>query len=876
MKKITFFLAAMCCAVSLYAADCERGGNCGYDENNLIAWTYNEGVLSFKGSGVMASYDALNPAPWDCWKDEVTAVVFEHNVSFIAEYAFNGFTHLATVQLPTDSFVIGKYAFAGCTALEEIVIPAKVKYIRKNAFNGAGLQNVYLLGEEPFEFLNYGGWDVPFNACASLEHIYVPAGSLSAYQAYWSANADNASYVVKMSEGAPTYPVAGNEFVVDGLKYQVINVVDKNVALVANGYTGEVNIPNKVIGLGQTWNVTAIGASAFEGVALNINPYSMLRKVEEVGARAFYGCTFNILTIPENVETIGENAFAGNVALATIEVRGDEPAVLGTNAFAGAASELEILVPGDKVETYKSSWSAYASSIYADAPYLVDEPIGDLTYYLKGGHKLEAEVTGVNGDPSSVTIPATIQYEDEDGIVYTYNVTGIEPNAFKYASIEVLTLDANISLEGLNNGVGVSVSISGLPTQSELDAMLANEEIDITVYNYLSALIIGQQQVGLSSLPFADNNQLRKVIITDNVTSIPGGLFSGITSIKELTIGKNVTSIEKDAFANCNSIESVISYSNNPAVLALADQNFPAKNKERLLYVSYAARTAYRNAKWNEYFYFDEDEAAQETDQVNVSSLESEQTSDATMQATLEAMQQAAQEAKTDPTVNVVTTNLTIQRKLYKDGWLNTICLPFDLTTLDGTPLEGGEIFEFDHANVDMSGSSASLDMVVTPTDHMEAGKPYFIRWENTGEILEEMEFKNIVITQTTGLEVQGTEGNVRFKGHLGMIHIEKEDELSADYCNLYLIAGNQFRWPIANDVTNMKGFRAYFRVYVGGGANNAPRRGMPSRIVFAEKTTTGVENAAVENGVVKAIENGQLVIIREGVRYNAAGQIVK
>jgi hypothetical protein len=300
------------------------------------------------------------------------------------------------------------------------------------------------------------------------------------------------------------------------------------------------------------------------------------------------------------------------------------------------------------------------------------------------------------------------------------------------------------------------------------------------------------------------------------------------------------------------------------------------KNDTRILYVSYAARNAYRAALWNRFFFFDEDAEAADQDNVNVASLESEETSEADIQATLEAMMQTAAEAEANPEVQTVTTNLTIQRKLYKDGYLNTICLPFDLATLDGTPLEGGQIFEFDHANVEMSGSAASLDMVVTETDHMEAGKPYFIRWANTGEILEEMEFKNISITQTTGLEVIGSEGNVHFKGFLGMKHIEKEDELSSDYCNLYLIAGNQFRWPKANDATNMKGFRAYFRVYVGGSGTGAPRRGMPSRIVFGEKTTTGIDNAAVQGKAYKAIENGQLVIIREGVRYNAAGQIVK
>lgn len=853
MKKIAFFLAAMCCAVSLYA-DCERGGNCGYDDQNLIAWTYNEGVLSFKGSGVMASYDAQNPAPWDCWKDEVTAVVFEHNVTFIAEYAFYGFTHLTTVQFPTGEFTIGKYAFGNCSALTEVIIPADVKYIRKNAFNGSALQTVYLLGAEPFEFLDYGGYDVPFNGCAALEHIYVPAGSLSAYQAYWSANEDNASYVVKMSEGAPTYPVAGNEFIVGSLKYQVTNIVDRNVALVANNYTAEVSIPSTVNGLGQVWNVTAIGASAFEGVALTMNPYSMLEKVKEVGERAFYGCNFNILTIPENVKTIGAQAFAGNAALATVEARGAEPAALGANAFQGTASGLAILVPGEAVDAYKAAWSAYADKIYADAPYAVDVQIGDLTYYLRGGNTLTAQVTGIAGEPAEITIPATVEYEG-----YTYAVNSIEYHAFAgNTSVEKLTLAVDLNKEDMSEGIGMSTSYD----KDALDELLADQKITQEEYD-------AQIHTGQGSSAFDDNTTLKEVVIAEGVTHIPAALFGGLQGIEKVTIPASVTSIDEDAFLNCANIQSVISRSTTPVNLANTYNVFPVKNKERLLYVSYAVRNAYRNANWDYYFYFDEEASA---DQANINSLESEMTSDEAMKETLKDMQNAAVAS----TAATVTTNLTIQRKLYKDGYLNTICLPFDLTTLDGTPLEGGEIFEFDHAKVDMSGSAASLDMVVTPTDHMEAGKPYFIRWANTGEILEEMEFKNIVITQTTGLEVQGTEGNVRFKGHLGMIHIEKEDVVDQNYSNLYLIAGNQFRWPVASDATSMKGFRAYFRVYVGGGTNNSPRRGMPSRIVFGEKTTTGVENAAVENGVVKAIENGQLVIIREGVRYNAAGQIVK
>lgn len=843
MKKLAFFLAAICCAVSLYAAD-ERGGNCGIDDQNLIAWTYNDGVLSFYGSGVMASYSATDKAPWDCWKDSVTAVVFEHNVTFIAEYAFNGFTHLATVQLPTDSFVIGKYAFAGCTALEEIVIPAKVKYIRKNAFNGSALQTVYLLGAEPFEFLDYGGYDVPFNGCASLEHIYVPAGSLSAYQAYWGANQDNEGYVQYFAEGAPAQAAATTQFVAGDFTYTILDADTRTVSVKAN--STEVHFPEKVAYLNYVYKVTALADNAFAN-----------------------NTSLTIYDIPVCITAIGANAFSGCTNLQRVSAMTETPATLGANAFSGLPTGFDIIVPENYEEAYKAAWSAYASHInVSHAPYAADVPIGDFTYYLRGDDELTAQITGINGAPTEITIPATVEYEG-----YTYTINGIEPKAFEDAtSVEKLTLTIDLQQEDLNEGIGVSVGFSF--DKATLDAMLAAHTITQELYDQL---IESFYTTGQSTNVFdAANTTLKEVVIADGVTHIPAGFFGGMAGIERVVIPASVTSIDEDAFLNCTGIQSVTSYRTEPINLAGTYRVFPRKNKVRLLFISYAARNAYKAAKWDTYFYFDEEEAAAETDQVNVSSLESEQTSDATIQATLEAMQQAAQTAEADPSVNVVTTNLTIQRTLYKDGYLNTICLPFDLATLDGTPLEGGEIFEFDHANVNMSGSAASLDMVVTPTDHMEAGKPYFIRWANTGEIIEEMEFKNIVITKTTGLSVQGATGNVEFKGHLGMIHIEKEDELSNDYCNLYLIAGDQFRWPIANDVTNMKGFRAYFRVYVGGGANNSPRRGMPSRIVFGEKTTTGVENAAVENGVVKTIENGQLVIIREGVRYNAAGQIVK
>ena len=43
-----------------------------------------------------------------------------------------------------------------------------------------------------------------------------------------------------------------------------------------------------------------------------------------------------------------------------------------------------------------------------------------------------------------------------------------------------------------------------------------------------------------------------------------------------------------------------------------------------------------------------------------------------------------------------------------------------------------------------------------------------------------------------------------------------------------------------------------------------------------ANGPTTALDNIAVEGKAVKAIVNGQLIIIKNGVQYNAQGQVVK
>ena len=70
---------------------------------------------------------------------------------------------------------------------------------------------------------------------------------------------------------------------------------------------------------------------------------------------------------------------------------------------------------------------------------------------------------------------------------------------------------------------------------------------------------------------------------------------------------------------------------------------------------------------------------------------------------------------------------------------------------------------------------------------------------------------------------------------------------------------------------------KAYL-IYTGTGSGSSDQQTAPVRFLFQrEQTPTGIEDAPTDNAsCTKVIENGQLIIIRNNVRYNAQGQVIQ
>ena len=158
--------------------------------------------------------------------------------------------------------------------------------------------------------------------------------------------------------------------------------------------------------------------------------------------------------------------------------------------------------------------------------------------------------------------------------------------------------------------------------------------------------------------------------------------------------------------------------------------------------------------------------------------------------------------------------NVAIEgRTLYKDGKWNTLCLPFDIYSFTGTPLEGATVMTLDvegtygDKKTGYDASTGVLSLYFEETDWIEAGVPYLVKWAN-GDNIERPVFNNFTIYNDDPDETKlvSEDGKVTFIGNYDPVVLNGGDKGS-----LYLGANNKLYWPSADKTVNA--FRAIFKV---------------------------------------------------------------
>lgn len=194
--------------------------------------------------------------------------------------------------------------------------------------------------------------------------------------------------------------------------------------------------------------------------------------------------------------------------------------------------------------------------------------------------------------------------------------------------------------------------------------------------------------------------------------------------------------------------------------------------------------------------------------------------------------------------------------RAFTNAYWQTISLPFALNQeqLKEVFGNGVQVAKLNSSRV-ASTDNATFELNFEYVSEIEAATPYLIRPSKEvakGAVVKDVQadltLKEVLTTDATMIPVL-------FKTNFQIAETN------------YWLAENGYLYGGA---TVIEAMRAYF-TFPNLTAEQASR--MRARVVFNENTETSVDNITIDEAPVKVIQNGQLIIIRNGEKYNVQGQ---
>ena len=136
-------------------------------------------------------------------------------------------------------------------------------------------------------------------------------------------------------------------------------------------------------------------------------------------------------------------------------------------------------------------------------------------------------------------------------------------------------------------------------------------------------------------------------------------------------------------------------------------------------------------------------------------------------------------------------------------GSFNSICLPFSLSSLSGTPYAGAEVMQFSNAELKNVGNEQHLYFNFIEVSSMEAGVPYLI--QPNGDVRGIVRFNTVKFEKTQGNTVN-TGDYADFIGTFPQVNMDEP----TTYPRFMVVSENRLA---EIDGGTLRGFRSYFQM---------------------------------------------------------------
>ncbi|MBR5012264.1 MAG: leucine-rich repeat domain-containing protein, partial [Clostridia bacterium] len=260
--------------------------------------------------------------------------------------------------------------------------------------------------------------------------------------------------------------------------------------------------------------------------------------VATMGYESFMNCT-NLVNVQmnEGLTAIGSVTFSGCTKLANVTIS-STVTTIDNSAFKGCTSLQEIEIPRRVTRIGKWCFEG-AGLINVTIPenvLTVDEGAFKDCASLENLYVNSATCSVIY---SELTVPeTTVMYGYEDSPAQSYAMAYDR----QFVIIDIMAdLDGDFAIDVNTDGTAIISKYRGTDEYVTIPTLVGTYRI-----------------VGIGNSAFANNTNLKGVIIGGEVATIGDNSFSGCTALENVTFGNNVKTIGIGAFYNCDSLTSVI------------------------------------------------------------------------------------------------------------------------------------------------------------------------------------------------------------------------------------------------------------------------------------------------------------------------------
>ena len=531
-----------------------------YDCSSLTSVTIGESVTSI-GNGTFYGCSSL------------TSVTIGESVTNIGNSAFDGCSSLPSVTIPESVTSIGNDAFAYCSSLTSITIPKSVTSIGNGAFYSCSSLTSVTIGES---VTSIGGGT--FNGCSALTSITIP-NSVTSIGDYAFSNCDSLTSVTINSDAIVNKAYTYNSNISRIFGSQVTEyIIGESVTSIGEyafatcSSLTSVTIPE---------SVTSIGNDAF-AYCSSLTSITIPESVTSIGNYAFAYCSSltSVTCEAETPPTVGQGVFYNVSRSIPVYVPcGCVEAYKAANGWKNftniqeplAEYSITVDVNDTIMGTAKVDINSACGNQISATPnfgyYFVQWNDGntenprtlELTQDTILTAKFAQSFSGQCGDSLYWELVDTTLQITGKGEMYDYKPDSA-PWKLLVSSIKVLTIAEDVTkLSQSFDSCSVLESIIW-NAKHAADAYSDGQYVYPIFYgicSQITSFTLGENVEYIPTYLCVDMDKLTSMTIPNSVTSIGHGAFADCSSLTSVTIPNSVTSIGRGAFAECSSLTSV-------------------------------------------------------------------------------------------------------------------------------------------------------------------------------------------------------------------------------------------------------------------------------------------------------------------------------